>query len=293
MKVLITGANGFLGRSLVDYFERFNTLIYQNKQIYGFDSQLEIIGLSRRELDLLDRKKVDGFFSTNNIDVVLNTAALGGKRLIQDDASVVYENLLIFENLCRNRGKFGFMLNFGSGAELDRDVLHLYENAETDVLTKVPDDYYGLSKNIIAKRIIELNTNIHNFRIFNVFSELETVDRFIKSCVTNYKNEKPIIIHQDRYFDFFFMQDLLQVIYHYINNYNNTLPKTLNIVYNNKYLLSDIANKINKLSNYSVPITIVDPTQGPSYIGSGALLSTLGINFLGLDSGLREMFIRL
>jgi|688.fasta_scaffold36867_5 UDP-glucose 4-epimerase len=290
MNILITGAKGFLGSSLVSYFEHFNKLIYQNPQIY--DGELKIIALGRNELDLTDKVQVDSFFKNNNIDVVLNTSALGGKRRITDYPNVVYENILIFENLVQNKDRFKFMINFGSGAELDRDTG--FDSAlENEVINRVPLDYYGFSKNIIAKRIIDLDSNIHNFRIFNVFSELETPDRFIKSAILNYKNSTPITIHQNRYFDFFWVYDIIQVIHFYIQNYHQHLPKTLNMVYKNKLTLVDVANFINSLNDTKVPINVINDLLGSSYTGNSDLINSLGINFYGLEFGIKETYNKL
>lgn len=291
VKILITGAHGFLGSSLVSYFERFNSLIYQNPQLYP-DKQLKIIPLSRKELNLTDKNQVDDFFKHNKIDVVLNTSALGGKRKIVDKQDIVYDNILMFENLARHNDKFKFMINFGTGAELDRE--QGFNNVfEKEVINRLPLDYYGFSKNIIAKRIIDLNTNIHNFRIFNVFSELETNDRFIKSNILNYNKKESIIIHQNKYFDFFYMYDIIQVIYYYIQNYNESLPKTLNMVYDNKKTLFDVAFFINTLNSYKVPIEIVNTNLGSSYTGNSNQINLLKINFLGLEQGIKEVYNKL
>ena len=291
MKILITGAHGFLGSSLVSYFERFNSFAYQNPQLYPH-THLEIIPLSRKELNLIDKNQVDRFFESNKIDIVLNTSALGGKRKIIDKQDIVYDNILMFENLARHNDKFKFMINFGTGAELDRE--QGFDNvSEGEVVNRLPLDYYGFSKNIIAKRIIDLNTNIHNFRIFNVFSELETSDRFIKSNILNYNKKEPMVIHQNKYFDFFWMHDIIQVIYYYIQNYNEHLPKTLNMVYKDKKTLYDVASFINTLGSHNVPIDITDSNLGSAYTGDSNQIDLLGINFIGLETGIREVYNKL
>ena len=81
----------------------------------------------------------------------------------------------------------------------------------------IPTDFYGLSKNIISK----LSTNYLgciNLRIFGCFYYNELSTRFIKNNINNYINHKPIIIHQDKYMDFFYMEDLVNVINHLLNN---------------------------------------------------------------------------
>ena len=290
VKILITGAHGFLGSSLVSYFERFNLLAYQNPQLYP--QHLEIIPLSRKELDLTNKDQVNEFFKSNKVDIVLNTSALGGKRKIIDLKDIVYDNILMFENLARHNDKFKFMINFGTGAELDREQ-GFNSVSEGEVINRLPLDYYGFSKNIIAKRIIDLNTNIHNFRIFNVFSELETSDRFIKSNILNYNKKEPIIIHQNKYFDFFWMHDIIQVIYYYIQNYSKKLPKTLNMVYKDKKTLLDVASFINTLGPYKVPINILNDNLDSAYTGDSNQIDSLEINFLGLKQGIKEVYNRL
>lgn len=292
VKVLITGAEGFLGNSLVQYINDYNFLMYQNPSIYGHNTQIDIISLNKKQLDITNKKQVDEFFTKNKIDIVLNTAAQGGKRKIVDKSDIVYNNLLMIENLYRHKDKFKFMINFGTGAELDREE-GFEEASEEEVIHRLPKDYYGLSKNIIAKRIIDLDTNIHNFRLFNVFSELEIPDRFIKSNIVNYINKKSIVIHENRKFDFFYIQDIIEVILYYIRNYNKILPKTLNMVYDEKKTLLDVANFINTLGSHTVPIEIISETEGSSYTGNSQKLYSLGINFVGLEAGIRNVYDKL
>ena len=266
--------------------------MYQNPNIYGHNTQIDIIALNKKQLDVTNKKQVDEFFTKNKIDIVLNTAAQGGKRKIVDKSDIVYNNILMIENLYRHKDKFKFMINFGTGAELDREE-GFEEASEEEVIYRLPKDYYGLSKNIIAKRIIDLDTNIHNFRLFNVFSELEILDRFIKSNIINYINKKSMVIHENRKFDFFYIQDIIEVTLYYIRNYDKSLPKTLNMVYDEKKTLLDIANFINTLGSYTVPIEIISGIEGSSYTGSSQKLYSLGINFVGLEAGIRNVYNKL
>ncbi len=59
MKILVTGANGLLGKELVNVFSKKN----------------EVYGLGKRGLDISVKKEVDGVFSKIKPDLVINTAA--------------------------------------------------------------------------------------------------------------------------------------------------------------------------------------------------------------------------
>jgi len=69
MKVLITGANGMLGKDLVDVF---------------FDAGHEIIITDRKDLDITDENAVHTFIGNNSPDVVINAAAYNLVDNIED-----------------------------------------------------------------------------------------------------------------------------------------------------------------------------------------------------------------
>jgi hypothetical protein len=65
----------------------------------------------------------------------------------------------------------------------------------------------------------------YNIRILAVFDENELEYKFVKSNVNNYINKKDIFIFQNKYMDFFHMEDLIILIKHYINNLNDRFIK--------------------------------------------------------------------
>lgn len=265
MKILITGSNGFLASNISYYLKDH-----------------DISRLSRTELDLTNQKLVKSFFKNNYFDVVLNTAVVGGRRLVPDTEKVFYDNMIMMMNLLENKSSYKKLINFGSGAELDRR-----QNIDESILSHkdcYPTDYYGLSKNIIA-RFSDFEDSIYNLRIYNVFEHNEEKNRMIASNILNYINHKTITINQDRYIDFIYMNDLLKILEFYINN--NNVPKTFNCVYSTKYKLSDIAKTINSLSNYKVSVEIIDKNLGLSYCGK---YEDIGLRFVGLEKGIRNIY---
>ena len=69
MNILITGANGFLGKHLNEHYS---------------SKDHKIFSLGRQQLDITDKNDVDEFFKNNHIDIVLHTAINGGTRRDQD-----------------------------------------------------------------------------------------------------------------------------------------------------------------------------------------------------------------
>lgn len=271
MKILITGANGFIAKNLIS----------------GLKDH-EVIGIARQHLDLNNRIEVDRFFKYNSFDIVIHCAISGGKRQIVDGPEVLWENLSMFYNLLNNKSKFKKLINLASGAELDRSqqINLIYP----DFKDKYPLDYYGMSKNIIS-RLVDSEKNMHNIRIFNVFGHNEDDHRMIKSSIKKYISKKDIVIHQDKLMDFFYIEDLISLINYYIDN--NSFPKDINAVYKTKYHLSDIAEIINNLSDYKVDIKIEQPGFSNSYVGKGMITEILPIKFKGLENSIKEVYNKL
>jgi UDP-glucose 4-epimerase len=272
MKILITGANGFVGRNLVN----------------ALSGEHEVTKLTRQTIDLTNRTVVDVFFKDKSFDVVLHCAMVGGRRYITDGPEVLYKNLAMFYNLLEHQDKFGKLINFGSGAELDRSKS--IDNNNFYYKDQYPLDYYGMAKNIIA-RLIEDQDKCFNIRVFNVFGADEESARFIRANVQRYIDKEPIIIHQDKMMDFFYIDDLITLVKFYLNK--TYIPEEINAVYNKKYLLSEIANIINNLSNYKIDISIEQEGLSKTYVGKSTRLDILSLELKGLEQGILETYLKL
>lgn len=253
MKILITGGNGYIAKSL-------------SKGLWKGSSRPNITIITRNDFDLTDRIATDKWFEGKYFDVVIHTAIKGGSRLKQETGNDFYKNLQMFYNLYYNKHCFNKFIHFGSGAELGQ-----------------PSTPYGLSKKIINE-LIQSELGFYNLRIFAVFDENELDTRFIKGNIKRYLNKKEIIIHQNKLMDFFYMGDLVKLIKHHINE--NHLPKVTECSYRKKYTLLDIANIINQLDTYEVPIKILDSTLGSSYVGN----STPDLSLIGLEKGIKKIY---
>jgi len=268
MKVLITGGNGNIAKMIKN----------------NLSSELcEITNLSRNDLNVLNQFDIEKYLSENTFDILVHTAILGGRRTKEENGDVTHNNLVMLENLLKFSDKFKMIINFDSAAIYDRST-DILNRKETDLYT-IPNDYYGFSKYLIYQRSLQYN-NVYNFRIFNIFHVNEEPDRFIKSCFNAKKNNTQITIFEDKYFDFVYEDDFVKIIKYYFDNvdFSEKLIKTINICYEKKYKLSEIANLI---TNDSTKVNILDSTSlNKNYSGDNTMLKSLNIELLGLERSL-------
>ena len=266
MKILITGGNGNLAKMIKNNL----CLLYQ------------INNPSRQELNILDFQQIKNHLEENQYDVLIHTAILGGRRTKEENGEVTHKNLLMFENLMKFADKFKMIINFDSAAIYDRsfDILN---RKEEDIFT-IPTDYYGFSKYLIYQRSLQYE-NLFHLRIFNIFHKNEEPDRFIKSCFFAKNDKTNVTIFNDKYFDFVYEDDFVTIVKYYLDNYLSLdkLEKTLNICYENKYKLSDIAKHI--IGDES-RLNILNSDLKYNYSGDSAKLIRMNLPLHGLEKSL-------
>lgn len=228
-KVLITGASGFIGRNLTEFFvDKYFLLTPTHKQ-----------------LDLLDADKVEIFLKKNKVDVVIHTALTGGSRPEEYQENMFYDNLKMFFNIARRQMYFGKMIHIGSGAEYGKDRSIIMVD-EVDFDKRVPSDHYGFYKYICAK-YIEQSENICNLRVFGLYGKYEDWRfRFISNAICRNLKGLPIEISKDVYFDYVFINDYCKIVEHFIENDGKF--KSYNIGSGKRMNLVKIASMINQLS---------------------------------------------
>lgn len=262
MKILITGGAGYIGSSLNNYLSTCE--------------DMEVTCVTRSHFDLADSKQTHAFFRDKYYDVVIHCAVVGGSRLKNDSWQVLDQNLMMYYNLLSNRGSYERLIHFGSGAEM-------YS----------PNTPYGCSKGVISHSITN-DSQFFNIRIFAVFDENELNSRFIKSCLTNYIRKQPMVIYKNRYMDFFYMKDLVEVVKYYVRDPDPSFKE-----YNCSYLsdrnlqtLENIANYVNTLDNYTVPIENNQYFMDTDYI-TRSFQNIKEIKYIGLHAGIQETYHKL
>jgi nucleoside-diphosphate-sugar epimerase len=274
LKILITGGNGNIAK------------IIKN----NLSSEYKITSICRTDFDLLDFNSVNNYLSnpSNTFDILIHTAINGGRRTLTENGDVVYNNILMFENLIKFADRFRLIINLDSGAIYDRST-NIFFRKENELIT-VPNDYYGLSKYLIYQRSL-LYSNVVNFRIFNIFHVNEEPDRFIKACFLAKQNGTNVNIIQDKYFDFMYEDDFIKVVRYYLTNIDNfiCLPKTFNLSYKSKYKLTDIALLILKdKDKIIIKNDLQCCNEEKHYCGNSDMLYSFIFDLDGLENSIQK-----
>ncbi len=271
--VFIAGANGFIGRNITE----------QLKNKYN------LLTPGHNKLDLLNEQAVSNFFSKNKVDIVINCAVIGGSRKEEEVSSALYNNLNIFFNLIKNKGKFKKMIHLGSGAEYDKSK-PIVNIKESDFDKTIPQDEYGFFKYICSK-YIEKEKNVVCLRIFGIFGRYEDYRyRFISNAIVNNIKGLPITINQNVFFDYVYIDDFIKIIDYFINN--NAKKIFYNIGTGKKIDILTIAQLINSISKKQSKIIIKNKGLNKEYTCNNKNLINeyKGVKFKDFDLSLKELY---
>jgi len=278
LNVFIAGARGFIGKNLVEYLGQI-------------PNKYSLFCPYHKELELLDDAKVAGFIARNKIDIIIHCASVGGSRKTGYDtgkADVISTNLRMFFNLVRSTDNVQRMIFFGSGAEYGKD--HYKPKMKEDYFgAHIPDDDYSFSKYVCTK-FIENSRNIVNLRIFGMFGKYEDYEfKFISNAIIKNLFKLPIVINQNVFFDYMYINDAIKIIESFISNepkyriYNLTTGKTIDLV--------TIAKTINEISDFKSEIIIKNPGLNAEYSGDNSrLLAEINLNFTPFEHSIKELY---
>ncbi len=195
MKLLLTGASGFVGRGL--------------KELWG--GRYDLAVPSHAELDLLDAVAVESYLCKQNFDIIIHTANTNDVVHPERASEQLEQNLRMFCNLERCSNLYGKMYYFGSGAEYDS--AHYIPDMSEDYFGKhVPVDPYGFSKYIMSKMTGQ-SRNIYDLRLFGVFGKHEEWRRrFISNMIYQALNGGTMRMDRPMAFDYLYVEDLARIM---------------------------------------------------------------------------------
>ncbi len=202
MKVIITGANGQLGRALV------------KNAPAGF----EIIPLTRKDFDLRDTDRLKQFLRATRPDVVINTAAFHNTERCEEmpkDAMIV--NSIIPSFMAEIVGNWG-----GIFALISTDYVFngqkrgepYYEDDEPD-----PINTYGLSKFAGEYGVKLMNSRYYIFRTSSLFGKTsKPLGNFVLRILNRARTENILRVVNDIFMTPSYTNDVSRRIWEIIQN---------------------------------------------------------------------------
>src|SRR3989344_579584 len=271
-KILLTGSTGFIGRNAAE----------ELGPLYN------VTAPSRQELDLLEARSVEEFFARSQFDVVVHMAGAGVSRAQLDDSDVFRQNTEMFLNLARNAHGFGRLINLGSGAEYDRSQ-NLIKVKESQFGQSPPKDNYGRAKYFISEQI-EKHKNMMSLRCFGVFGKHEDyTTRFISNNICRALAGLPIIMGQNRVFDYIYVNNLVEIIAFFIGH--EPKQQFYNAGQGQGVELMRLAELVKTATGCKLDIQIKRPGLGPEYSCNNSLLmgELVNFNFTPFETAIAEM----
>jgi len=275
VKILITGGNGFIGKSL-------------HKQL---SSTYSIIAQNSSELDLLDSEMVFKYLQYHCFDVVIHSATYDAapKCSIKDPKMVLENNIRMFLNLMRCECYFNKMIYFGSCAEFGRH--HWKSKMQESYFDQhVPRDQYGLSKYIMTRHTLT-NKKIINLRLFGLFGEYDDWRyRFIPNICCRAMFNLPIVYNQNKSFEFLYIDDLVKIVDWFIQNAH--MHQVYNVCPGVSYSFEELTELVLTISGKRLPVEVKEKGFGGECSGDNTLLlnEIKDMEFTNIETAIRKLY---
>lgn len=273
LKILVTGASGFIGKNLAEYLGDHHELLIPRHD----------------ELDLLDEPSVEKYLRKHVVDVVIHTAGKPGHRNAKDPSAVFYSDTRMYFSLLRNQDYFGKLIITGSGAVYDvrNDIVKINEE---DWKTKLPSDEHGFFRYVTAHHI-EMSQGVIDLRLFGVFGKYEDYAiRFISNAICKVLFDLPITIRQNRTFDYLYVNDLFPVVDYFIGH--DGKHREYNVTPDDAVTLHQVAERVLSVSGKNLPILISREGMGLEYSGDNSRLKEEfpSLKFTAIDDAIAQLY---
>jgi len=253
MKIVVTGANGTVGKILAEHLSHSHEVTALN---------------GRKDLDLLDRQAVTDFFLGKQYDVVVHCAVMGANDVTDTNPQIAHDNLVMFWHLYENYPGYYRFINIGSGVELG-DGANRNEMMLREQLPVLP---YAMSKNLIARDVLK-NFQFYNLRLFGLIANTRVFDKLHQAVE---QGESTFNMINDKYMDYISTADLCKIVTHY-TEFGSYLPSDINMVYQKKSKVSEVLHNYITEKKLPIQLNVLNTVEGQDYTGDGYRLAQLRI----------------
>ena len=247
MKILITGAAGFIGYSFCKYL-----LNKTNYKVYGIDNlnnyydvkikkdRLKILKKSKnfkfKKLDIRNNHLLNIIFKKNKFDFVFNLAAQAGVRYsIKHPRKYIDSNITGFFNIIENSKKYNVKRLFYASSSSVYGESKNFPLNEKEIIN--PKNIYALSKKIneeissIFNKYYKLN--VTGLRFFTVYGEWGRPDMMMMKFIDCYFKKTFQLYNYGKHFrDLLYIDDVIKIMFELLKNKKLKSNDILNVCSN-------------------------------------------------------------
>jgi dTDP-4-dehydrorhamnose reductase len=259
MRILVTGKNGQLGRSI-------HKVISANSEIDNDYGSNEFIFVGRRELDLSNDSNINHYFNNNNkFDIIINCAAYTTVDKAEEESELANKiNHLAVKKIAEIANKQeSKLIHISTDYVFDGESNKLY--TETDITN--PINVYGKTKLAGEKALQDImSTDAIIIRTSWVYSEYG--NNFVKTMLRLGKERNELSVVSDQIGSPTYATDLAEVILGIVNNkdYQDKNQSTQVCHYSNEGEISwyEFAKEIFKLAEVDCKVSPITTEQYPT-----------------------------
>lgn len=253
-KILLTGSEGFVGRSLQEALQK--------------RPDFSLFCPKQAEVNLTVSSEVAEYVKSCQPDIIIHSATSNtvGKGYESD---VCEQNLRMFFNLLRYRSQECVLYTLCSGSSYNRE--NWIENMSEDYLgVHIPTDAQGFSKYVIASHARTL-PRVVTLRLFGIFGKHEDYRyKFISNTVAKRLAGLEVTLIRDAVYDYLDVEDFCTILETCIDR--NIHTGEFNVTPDHSVRLSEIIEKVDQQLGISTGYSISTPGLGKPYTGSNRRL---------------------
>jgi UDP-glucose 4-epimerase len=301
-KIVLMGANGFIGSNLARYFvekgSEVNIVLRKTSDPWRIKDL--ILDLNPIYISTGSKEEYLNIFKTTKPDFVINATGANQSKTIGDEASTWLGNFNGLVNIASALRNYPQALLIQLGSSFEYGKATLKKNPINEDFKCEPVSEYGVSKLFATEylKYLGTNTKMRNVcvRIFNVYGQYEDPNRLVPSIILRMLNDSEVILKNPSVTrDFVHINDIntgIGKILEKENSFENS--EIINIgtgVGHTVKEVTECAKKITK-SNQSVNVDLADKRPENSFPGAIADTSRIlkrleWIPKISIEEGLR------
>lgn len=265
MKILITGAAGFIGSHLA---ERLKNELHDVIGVDNFSNYYEVNlkRINEKSLNSQGISIVEGDLRSGNlaqflptdVDYIFHCAAQPGIASTSSFEDYLTNNVMATQNLveyAKSLSNLKMFVNIGTSSIYGKDVV-----CNEDEVPK-PYSYYGVTK-LAAEQLVLLQTRLENFpacslRLYSVYGSRERPDKMFSQLIDCGLNNKPFPLFANSFShkrSFTHIADIIDGIISVINNETACNNQIINIGTDQEYTTALGIQTVEKLLNTKISI---------------------------------------